>query len=178
MGARAPVGPGVAGVERAGTAPVAVAAADGRSGDAAGGAPTRSAAGRVEGAAHGAPTGLSGGVAGDGSISAEGDVVLRVPVVDGGADGGEPGVRRPAGGGDADDGRRGRNCGAGTGTAGPPARGCTPPKKRARPPRVPGGPHLGPEVPRPNVAAGDSQPRATRRLQRVARGAVTPPRLQ
>jgi len=105
-------------------------------------------------------------------------VVLRDPVGDGGNAGEAPGVRRPAGVGDADDGRRGLNGGTGTGTAGPPARGCEPAKGRARPPRLPGGPHGGPGLPRPEGAAGDSRPGATRRLQRVARETVTPPRLQ
>jgi len=92
----------------------------GSPGAAAGGTSTRSASGRVGGAADGAPPGLSVGVAGDGSISAEGGVVLWDSVDDGGAAGGAPGVRRTAGVGGADDDGHGRNGGAGTGMAGTP----------------------------------------------------------
>jgi len=88
-------------------------------------------------------------------------VVLRDPVADGGAAGGAPGARRPAGVGDADDGWRGRNGGKGTGTAGPPARGCEPPKKRTRPPHPPGGRHVGPGCrgQRAREATADRAPR-------------------
>ena len=145
MGGRVLVGPGVPGVESAGIAPVAAATAEGLAGD----------------AADAAPTGLRGGVAGDGSISAEEDVVLRDPVADRGAAGGAPGARRPAGVGDAEDGRCGRNGGKGAGTAGPPARKCEPPKERARPPRPPGGRHVGPGCrgQRAEQATADRAPR-------------------
>jgi len=38
-------------------------------------------------------------------------------------------------------------------------------------------PTAGSKWPRPEGEAGDNRPGATRRLQRVARGTVTPPRL-
>jgi len=177
IGGWAVVGFGVAGVDGAGSAPVAASAADGLARGAAGGSSTRSAAGRVVGAADGSPSGLWGVVAGDVSFSVEWDVAPRDPVGDGGTAGGAPGMLRPACVGDADDGRRGRNVGEGAGTAGPPARLCEPSKRRARPPRLPGGPYGGTGLPRPECVAGDSRPGATRRFQRVARGTVPPCRL-
>ena len=145
MCGRALVCPGVAGVEGTGTAPFAAPSADGLAGDAAAGASTRSAAGSAGGEADGAPTGLSGGLAEDGFISAEGDVVLRRPRPGRGRRGGAPGARLPTGIVDADDGRRGRDGGVGAGTAIPLPRGCEPPKGRARPPRTSGGPRGGPD---------------------------------
>jgi len=136
MGGRALVGPGVAGVAGAGTAPVAASAADGIAKGAEGGASTRLSSGRVGGTADGTPPGLSGGLAGDGFISAEGDVVLSDPVKDGGAAGGAPGVRRTAAVGGADDDGHGQN-GDGEPAC---ARRCEPAKERARRSRPPWGP--------------------------------------
>jgi len=156
----------------------AASAAEGLSRGAAGGTTMRSAAGRVWGAADGSLPVLSGGVGGDDSFSAKGDVVLCDLVGDEGTAGGALGARRPAGVGDADDGSRGRNVGAGTGTAGLPARGCEPPKARARPPCLHGGPHGRPGWPQPEGTACDSRPGSTRHVRRDERGTVTPPRLQ
>jgi len=94
MGGRALVGPGAAGVAGASIAPDAASAADGLARGATGGTAARSVSGRIVDAADGAPAGLSEGVAGDGSISAEGDVVLRGHAGGGGAAGGAPEVRR------------------------------------------------------------------------------------
>jgi len=88
-----------------------------------------------------------------------------------------PGARRPAGVGDAGCGGPGRDGGAGAGMTGPPANRREPPKGRARPPRPALRAPRGAVLPRPEHAAGDSRPGATRRLQRVARGTVTPRRL-
>jgi len=120
VGGRALVGPGVAGVAGAGTTPVAASVADGLARGAAGETSMLSASGRVGGPADRAPPGISGGTAGNGSVSAERDVVLWDPVDDGGSAVGALGVRRAAGVGGADDDGHGRNGGAGTGTAGPP----------------------------------------------------------
>jgi len=99
----------------------------------------RSAPGRIGGAADGAPPGLSGGLAEDGSISAEGDVVQLEPAVGCGAAGGAPGVRRTRRGvSGADEVGLGRN-----GDGGPAyERRCEPAKGRAwlrGPPRGPRG---------------------------------------
>jgi len=93
--------------------------------------------GRIGDAADGAPPGLSGGVAGDGSISAKGDVVLREPAVGGGAAGGATEVRWTRRGlGGADEVWLGRN-----GDGGPAyERRCEPAKGRAWPRRPPRGP--------------------------------------
>jgi len=93
-GGRALVGPGVAGAGGDCIAPDAASAADGLARGTTGGTSARTAPGRIEDAADGAPPGLSGGVAGDGSISAEEDVVLWEPGNGGGAAGGAPEVRR------------------------------------------------------------------------------------
>jgi len=61
---------------------------------------------------------------------------------------------------------------------GPLAHRCETPKGRARPPRPALRAPRGAGFPEPEGAAGDSRPGATRRLQRVARGAVTPFRLE
>jgi len=126
------VGPGVARVAGATIAPDAASAADGLARGATGGTSARSVSGRIGDAADGAPPGLSGGVAGDGSISAEGDVVLREPAGGGGAAGGAPEVRRTRRGiGVADAVGPGRN-----GDGGPAhERQCEPVKGRARPRR-------------------------------------------
>ena len=126
--------------------------------------------GRIRDEADGAPPGLSGGVAGDGSISDEGDVILREPTVGGGAAGGAPEVRPTRRGVGVSD-----EVGLGPNGDGGPAheRKREPAKGRAWPRR----PAAGSEWPRPESAAGDNRPGATRRLQRVARGTVTPPRL-
>ena len=87
-------------------------------------------------------------------------------------------MRRQAGVGDACGGSRGRNGAAGAGMTSPLAHRCKPPKGRARPPRPALRAPRGARLPRPYGAAGDSRLDATRRLQRDARGTVTPPRLQ
>ena len=97
-------------------------------------------------------------------------VVLREPAVGGGAAGGAPEVRRTRWGvGGADEVGLGR-----IGDGGPAyERKCERAKGRAWPRR----PAAGSEWPRPERAAGDNRPGATRRLQCVARGTVTPSRL-
>jgi len=169
-GGRALVGPGVTGAAGASISPDAVSAADGLARGTTGGISARTAPGRTGDAADGAPPGLSGGVVGDGFISAEGDVVLREPASGGGAAGGAPEVRRTQRGvGGAD------QVGLGRIRDGGPAyeRRREPAKGRGWPRR----PAAGSEWPRPEGAAGDNRPGATRRLQRVARGTVTPPLL-
>jgi len=136
-GGRALVGPGVAGVAGAGIAPDAASAADGLARGATGGTSARSGSGRIGDAADGAPPGLSGGVARNGSISAEGNVVRRGPTDGGGAAGGAPEVRRTRRGvGVADEVGLGRR-----GDGGPAyERKCEPVKGRARTRRPPRGP--------------------------------------
>jgi len=136
-GGRALVSPGVAGVAGASIAPDAASAADGLARGATGGTSARSESGRIGDAADGAPPGLSGGVARDGSISAEGDGVLRGPALGGGAAGGAPEVRRTRRGvGVADEVGLRRN-----GDGGPAyERKCEPVKGRARPRRPLRGP--------------------------------------
>jgi len=97
-------------------------------------------------------------------------MVLREPAVGGGAAGGAPEVRRTRRGvGVADEVGLGRN-----GDGGPSyERRLESAKGRAWPRQ----PAAGSEWPRPEGAAGDNRPGATRRLQRVARGTVTSPRL-
>jgi len=136
-GGRALVGPGVAGVAGKGIAPDAASAADRLSRGTTGRTSARSVSGRVGDASDGATPGLSGGVAGDGSISAEGHRVLREPVVGGGAAGGAPEVRRTRRGvGGADEVGLGRNWDGGPAyeRRGEPAKGRAWPR---RPPRGP-----------------------------------------
>jgi len=61
---------------------------------------------------------------------------------------------------------------------GPLAHRCEPPKGRAPPARPAVRAPQGAGLPRKEGAVGDSRPGATRRLERVARGTVTAPRLQ
>jgi len=90
---------------------------------------------------------------------------------------GAPGARRLAGVGNAGGGGRRREGGAGAGMTGLPANRCEPPKGRAQPPRPASRAPRGAGLPRPEGAAGDSRPDATRRLLRVSSATVTPPRL-
>jgi len=169
-GGRALVSPDVAGAAGKSIAPDAASAADGLARGTTGVTSARSVSDRIKDAADGAAPGLSGGVSGDGSISAEGDVVLREPAVGGGAASGAPEVRPTRRGvGVADEFGLGLN-GHGRSAY---ERKCERAKGRAWPRR----PAAGSEWPRPERAAGDNRPGATRRLQCVARGTVTPSRL-